>query len=383
MALHFKPREYAGRMKRLTSELKRRKLDGILLFAQESMYWLTGYDTFGFCFFQTMIVSSKGDVTLLTRAPDLRQAQHTSNVEDIRIWKDHGKAKPENDLYETLKDLGYAGKTIGIEAKTVGLNAFYGKAIDKKLRGFAKTKDASSLVDQLRVVKSKAELEYIRYAGELSDDALDAAIQKTKAGAFEGDILAAMHSVIFKKGGDYAGNEFIIGSGKDALLCRYYSGRRNLSRNDQLTLEWSGAYRHYHAAMMRTLVIGKPRKRHEKLHEVAKAALTAVQNAMQVGNTIADMFDAHAKVLDDAGLGKHRLNACGYSMGASYTPCWMDPPMIYAGNKMPIEKNMVFFHHMIIVDSDSNTAMTLGQSAIATKKGPQSLTRHEIDLIRC
>lgn len=382
MALHFSKKEYKSRLKQLQKEMKKHNLDGLLLFAQESMYWLTGYDTFGFYFFQCMIVSAKGHITLLTRAPDLRQAQHTSIIEEIRIWKDHGNAHPENDLHAVLKEMCFGGKTLGLEAKTVGLNAFYGKAIEKRLKSFARIKDASFLVDELRVVKSSAELDYIRIAGNLADLALDAAIRKTKAGAYEGDILAAMHKVMFEKGGDYAGNETIIGSASDALLCRYKSGRRHLSKNDQLTLEWAGAYRHYHAAMMRTIVIGKPKKRHEVLYEASRDALIAVRKAMKIGNTFADMFDAHAKVMDDAGLKQHRLNACGYSMGASFAPCWMDPPMIYAGNKTVIKENMVLFHHMIIADSKSDTAMTLGQSYIAKKKGAESLTRHEIDLIR-
>ena len=383
MALHFTRKEYAARMDCLKVEMKKAGLDGMLLFAQESMYWLTGYDTFGYCFFQCMIVSAKGDITLLTRAPDLRQAQHTSIVEDIRIWRDHGKARPEKDLKQTLEDLGYKGKTLGIERKTVGLNGFYGDAVNRTLRGFARLEDHSLMVDTLRMVKSPAELKYIRKAGELADDALDAAIATTRAGADEGEILAAMHSAIFSKGGDYAGNEFIIGSGADALLCRYKSGRRKLSNNDQLTLEWAGAYRHYHAAMMRTIIIGKPKKRHLQLYEASRDALNAVAGAMQVGKTFGDMFDAHAKTLDEAGLREHRLNACGYSMGASFTPCWMDPPMIYEANPTVIEENMVLFHHMIIADSSSKTAMTLGRSYIAKRKGPVCLSRHEIDLIRC
>ena len=215
----------------------------------------------------------------------------------------------------------------------------------------------------------------------MSDLALDAAIEKTRAGADEGDILAAMHSAIFSAGGDYAGNEFIIGSGRDALLCRYKSGRRKLSKQDQLTLEWSGAWAHYHAAMMRTIVIGKPTPRHQELYEASRNALFAVRDAMQTGNTFSDMFDAHAKALDDAGLSRHRLNACGYSLGAAYTPCWMDKPMIYSGNETAIEEGMVLFTHMIIADSDTETAMTLGQSYITSRKGPQSLSRHDVDLI--
>lgn len=383
MALHFPRKEYSKRLERLKTAISQANLDGILLFAQESMYWLTGYDTFGHYFFQAMYVSADGQISLLTRSADLRQAQQTSVIEDIRIWLDHGNANPAEDLKTMLRDLGQTGKTIGIETKTNGLNAFYGKAVETALDEFVALRDASGLVDKLRSVKSAKEIKKIMIAAELSDDALDAAMRKTRAGADEGDILAAMHNVIFKKGGDYAGNEFIIGSDRDALLCRYKSGRRKLSKRDQLTLEWSGAWHHYHAAMMRTLIIGKPSRLHKKYHEAAAEALTAVTKAMKVGNTFHDMFMAHAKALDEAGLGQHRLNACGYSMGASFAPCWMDPPQIYEGNKTVIEPNMVLFLHMIIMDSDTGTAMTLGQSYLTRPKGPKSLTRHEIDLIRC
>jgi len=381
MALHFTRKEYAQRLDRLTAKMAQEKLDCLLLFAQESMYWLTGYDTFGYCFFQCMIVKADGEIVLLTRAPDLRQAKHTSIVEHVHVWTDKGSADPTHNLHDILANMDLVGSTIGVEYDTVGLTAKYGMDLNARFKSFADLKDASELVNGLRVVKSKAELEYVRKAGELSDLALDAAIKNTKAGADEGTILAAMHSAIFSNGGDYAGNEFIIGSGRDALLCRYKSGRRTLEKKDQLTLEWAGAWAHYHAAMMRTLIIGKPSARHLELYEAAKAAHTGVNKAMKVGNTFSDMFDAHARALDDAGLSRHRLNACGYSLGAAFTPCWMDKPMIFSGNETPIVENMVIFTHMIIADSESETAMTIGQSYITGKKGPEDLSRHDIDLI--
>ncbi|MGI9351765.1 MAG: M24 family metallopeptidase [Rhizobiaceae bacterium] len=381
MALHFTKQEYVERLARVKNRMAEEKLDCLLLFAQESMYWLTGYDTFGFCFFQCLVVRADGEMVLLTRAPDLRQAQHTSILENIVIWADRGGADPTTDLHNVLSDLDLVGSQIGIEYDTQGLTAKAGMAVVARLKSFAELEDASELVNSLRVVKSAAELEYVRKAGELSDHALDAAIEHTKAGANEGDILAAMHSAIFSRGGDYAGNEFIIGSGKDALLCRYKSGRRNLSKKDQLTIEWSGTWAHYHAAMMRTLVIGEPTTRHQELYEASKAALLGVRDAMKIGDTFSDMFHAHAKALDELGLSRHRLNACGYSLGATFTPCWMDRPMIFSGNETRIEESMVIFAHMIIFDSDSETAMTLGQSYITTRKGPEDLSRHDIDLI--
>ena len=70
MALHFAEEEYAARLARLTAKMQEEKLDAILLFAQESMYWLTGYDTFGYCFFQSLVVKRDGSMVLLTRSAD-------------------------------------------------------------------------------------------------------------------------------------------------------------------------------------------------------------------------------------------------------------------------------------------------------------------------
>ena len=98
MALHFDTEEYANRLQRLTARMREEKLDAMLLFAQESMYWLTGYDTFGYCFFQTLIVKASGEMVLLTRSADLRQARHTSTIEKIEIWIDRMNADPTMDL---------------------------------------------------------------------------------------------------------------------------------------------------------------------------------------------------------------------------------------------------------------------------------------------
>ena len=88
MGLHFSVEEFKSRKDKIIKLLKEEKLDALLMFRQESMYWLTGYDTFGYVFFQTLVLDQKGNIILLTRAPDLRQAQNTSNISDIRIWVD-------------------------------------------------------------------------------------------------------------------------------------------------------------------------------------------------------------------------------------------------------------------------------------------------------
>jgi Xaa-Pro dipeptidase len=381
MALHFEPEEFAARHDRLMLVMAEQKLDAILLFAQESMYWLTGYDTFGFCFFQCLVVKSDGSSVLMTRSADLRQARQTSNIENIVIWADRDNANPAADLRELLNDLDLLGKRIGVEYQTHGLTAANGRKLDEQLAAFGQIVDASGLVDKLRVLKSPAEIVYSRKAAELGDEALDAALKLIKAGADEGAILAAMQGAIFAGGGDYPANEFIIGSGEDALLCRYKAGRRKLTKNDQLTLEWAGVYRHYHAAAMRTVLTGKASKRHLELYDAAREALEAVEEAMTPASTFGDVFDAHSRVMEAHDLTRHRLNACGYSQGARFTPSWMDMPMFYSGNPERIQPDMTLFAHMIIMDSDSGTAMTLGRTYLTTNGAAEPLSRQPLDLI--
>jgi len=381
MALHFTREEFAARRAAASAALKARGLDGLLMFRQESMYYLTGYDTFGYVFFQCLVLDADGGFTLLTRAPDLRQAERTSIVEDIRIWVDRPDANPALELRAILDAKHLSGQRLGVEYDAYGLTARNGKRLEAALEGFCTLVDASDLVSRLRLVKSPAEIAYVRQAAELADLALDEAHRLAGPGADEGEILAAMQGAILSRGGDDPANEFIIGSGGDALLCRYFSGRRKLSEQDQLTLEFAGVYRHYHSCLMRTIPIGEVPSRQREMHKVAVDALEACKAALIPGRPIGEVFDAHARVLDAAGYQAHRMNATGYSLGTTFAPNWMDWPMFYHDNPEPAASGQVFFIHIIIFDSERQLAMTTGQTVLLGAKGVETLSQRPTDLV--
>ena len=206
------------------------------------------------------------------------------------------------------------------------------------------------------------------------------ALQSVEPGAFEGDILAAMHAEIFRRGGDDPANEFILGSGPGALMCRYYSGRRHLDAQDNLTLEFAGTFRHYHSCLFRTIRVGDASAHQEGLYAASLDALQACEMALEPGRTVGDVFDAHARTLDEAGLERYRMNACGYSLGTTFAPNWMDWPMIYAGNPLVLEPGMVFFLHMIIFDDDTGTPACIGRTSLVTASGPEPLSQVDLAL---
>ena len=382
MAIHFTSKEFKNRKEKVLKNMDDANIDALLMFKQESMYWLTGYDTFGYVFFQCLVLDKFGNVILLTRAPDLRQAQNTSNIKDIRIWIDKDGANPNDDLKKILNELKLEGKKIGIEYNAYGLTGRNAILLNKSLNGFYKIEDRSELISKLRVIKSVEEISYIRKAAELADNALDEVWKNAKAGVGEGKILAQMQKIIFENDGDYPANEFIIGSGHNALLCRYQSEKRILSNPDQLTIEWAGSYKHYHSAMFRTIPIGKANPKHYKMYDACFEALTKCEEKLAPGNTVGEVFDIHAKTFDNHGYKNSRMNACGYSLGATFSPNWMDtPPMIFTGNPLILKPGMVFFMHMILMDSENQLAMNLGETYLVTKKGNERLGKQKLDLV--
>ena len=369
-----------ARERRASNTLITQGLDALLVFKQESMYWLTGYDTFGFSMFQCLVLTADRQTALLTRAPDHGTALYTSNIRDIRIWVDQADSNPASELQHLLDELGLRGGRIGIELDSYGLTAFNWRLLETQLDGFVDWIDASSLIQELRRNKSSQEIEYIRRAATLADDAWDAATSLASAGTCEATILSAMQGAVLQGGGDYGGNEMIIGSGPGALMVRYTSGRRHLDRIDQLTLEWCGVERRYHAAMMRTLLVGEADATHQAMHQACVNALVACEETVVPGNTMGDVFEAHARVLDEAGYRHHRMNACGYGMGAVYAPIWVDWPMFYADNTLTLNANQVYFLHMILLDREKQKAMTLGHSVLVTEQGCERLSRSSLEL---
>ena len=385
MALHFERQEFEARVAAARAALKRDGLDAVLLFAQESLYYLTGFDTSGFVFFQAALLTADDTaIVLLTRRPDLEQAKRTSIIEDVRLWYDREGVDPSEELQAILSERGLQGARVGIEMRTFGLTADKYDLVRRRLDGWCTLVDASHVVRDLRLIKSPAEIAYVRRAADLADRSLEAMLAASKPGAFEGDIAAAGSVPILAGGGDPPPSGPVLGSGDRALLIRSATGFRHLDPVDQLTLEFAGSYRRYSACLMRTVAIGKGSDTQRRMFEVTRDALAAMTEAAKPGRPIGEIDDAHRRVYDASGYGDSRMSACGYSLGALYRPTWMDvPPMIYSGNPLPSASGMVLFLHAILIDAPANLAMSLGHTIVVTDTGNEVLSGLEPDYMIC
>lgn len=376
--LHFSEEEFLQRRNRALELMKRENLDGFLVTRQESLYYLTGFDTAGYVYFQAMYFHIDGSMRLITRIPDLRQALYTSVLteDEIIIRPDIAGLSPVALVPTVLEQFGInsTDKRIGYEPDSITLSHSVGKLLDDALKNCCTLIDYSNLFSlELRLFKSSAEMRKIRKAAYLADFALARVLKAAKPGAYEGDLWRELNGTIYEGGGEEPALRSILGSGSKAVLTRYAAGRARVER--QLTLEYGSSYQHYHACLMRTLYYGGYTKLAKRMFDVNIMQMEAVAKAMRPGKPMSDVFDAYANIADENGFHEQRLNSCGYSMGATFPPNWMDFPMFVKGQSVIMQEGMVFFVHIILLDKATETASSIGHTFEVTKDGGVPLSK--------
>lgn len=380
--LPFSREEHLERQARLRRTLKEQRFDAMLVFAQESHFWLTGYDTGGFVFFQCAIVTADDrPIVLLTRRPDLLQARQTSTMEDIRIWWDAEDANPARDLRGILEEMGLAGGRVAVELNTHGLTGWNLWRLQKALDGFCTLDDDGHMIRRLRLIKSPAEIAYVRTAAKLLDRSLEVVIATAKPGVMDASLTAAYLKVVLEGGGDMPPNAPLFNSGSRAVYGRGVSMPRVLEPVDQILVEYPVAYRRYNVKTEWTILLGRAPDRQRYMYEAARNTLERMTEIARPGTTLGEIFDVHADGLDRAGFRAHRYGATGYSVGCTFSPTSMDvPPMIYSGNPTQCQPGMTLFYHVMIGDSDTGYAMGVGHTLLVTDGAPEVLTSLPDDL---
>lgn len=374
--LPFSREEHLSRQSRLRGTLKARGFDAMLVFAQESHYWLTGYDTGGSVFFQCSVVTAdERPIVLLTRRPDLLQARQTSTIEDIRIWWDAEDANPARDLKGILEEMGLKRARIAVELNTHGLTGWNLWRLQKTLDGFCTLDNDDHLIRKLRLVKSPAEIDYMRKAGRLLDESLKVVIDTARPGVMDSSLTAAYLKVVLEGGGDMPPNAPLFNSGARAVYGRGVSSPRRLEPIDQIIVEYPVAYRRYCCKTEWTILMGRATDRQKHMYETARSTMERMTEIARPGTTLGEIFDVHAEGLDAGGFRAHRFGATGYSVGCTWAPTSMDvPPMIYSGNPTVCQPGMTLFYHVMIGDSDSGYAMGVGHTLLVTEGAPEILT---------
>jgi len=243
--------------------------------------------------------------------------------------------------------------------------------------------DASGLVENLRLIKSEEELNYIREAGKICSTAMRVAFEASREGVTENDVAARAISALIENGGEYAGLPPFISSGpRTALVHSTWSGR-TLCKGDILAYELPGVRARYCAALYRTGVVGTPNREIQDGANILLETLTELVDAIQPGKPINEVHQTSIDVFK-----KHKMPASprrsAYALGINYPPDWGEGHIISFTEKESrlLQPGMVF-HVGAGIFEYPRYQLAFTESVIVSERGCEVVTDFPRELTVC
>lgn len=376
--LVFSKQEYRRRLDAVQAGMASRGLDALLLFSPEHIFYLTGYQTFGYFTYLAAVVPARGDPTLILRYLESFLAKHYAWVRDVERWDDH--EDPVDVTVRVLRERELAGRRrIGTEDRVLVYD------VRRKLAQAlpeAALEDGTALIERVRIRKSAEEIAYMRKASAYSTLGMAAGIRESTPGRTENDVAAAVFSAMTRAGSEYSPHDPIITSGWRAGIPHSTYERRRLEPNDTVLLEITGTYHRYVAPLMRTAVVGAATP---KVQEMAKLVLEGLQAAIETirpGVTAGEVDDACRGIMERAGYYENFRKRTGYSVGFGFPPSWNEGHIISLrkGERAVLEPGMVY-HVPVAVREYGVSTVGLSETILVTERGREVLTKYPRELL--
>lgn len=374
--LAFDVAEYRGRLDRVRARMRQQGVEVLLAHTPENILYLSGYQTPGYYMYQCLLVPLDGAPLLILRRGEMGNFLRFSYLEEAVTYAD--TQNPAELTAKTLADRGFARARIGLELGSWFLTAEHHLTLRLAL-GTATLVDATGTIERCRLLKSPAEVAYIRQAARAAEAAMQAALDAIRVGVLDNVVAAELHRALFAAGSEYVALGPFVAAGPRSTIMHGNWGRKRLERGQSVILEIGGCVQRYNAALMRTVSVGAPAERLRHMARASEEANRAAFEAMRPGVTSGEVHRACQAVFERAGLIElRRANRSGYSIGLAFPPDWGEGHILSLREDDPtvLEPGMVF-HIPSAVREYGVFGASFSETVLVTATGHELLTTFE------
>lgn len=377
----FLPAEFRRRVDNVKKRMDAAGLDLLVCQDPANLFYLTGFDSWSFYTPQVVLVHVESDMPIWFGRPiDAKSAHITTDLpaENIIGYSEalvhHPDLHPYDELCELIISRGWGSNRIGVEMDTHYYSARAHQHLAKGLPN-AHFSDSRELVNWVRLVKSEAELAYMREAGRIISNTMRHAIDQLKPGVPQYEVIAEIYRTqingVDGKFGDYTSLCPLIQVGEGTSTPHLTWSDEKLPSSGLVVMELGAARRHYTTPLTRTMYIGKPPEAVARLAEVIVEGGNISLEAAKPGVPVEDVAAVYQKLLKKNGYSKD--SRVGYSIGIGYPPDWGERTIsIRAGEKTILQAGMCFHFQSGVWLDDFGAAVS--ESFVVTDKGGERLS---------
>lgn len=324
-----------SRLDKLTASLRSSGLSAVALNPGPTLTYLTGV---AFHLMErpvVLLVTADKDPVLIL--PELELPKLDLFSYKVQAFS-YGENPAEwgNVFRKAAQSLGLDGKRVGVEPRQMRLLEF---SHVKAGAPEADYPDASDVLAGLRLRKDKAEVDAMRKAVHIAQDALKATLPLMKIGMTEREVASELMMQLFRHGSEpelpFAP---IVSSGPNSANPHASPSERKLQIGDLLVVDWGAAYGGYISDLTRTFAVGKVDAEYTKIHKIVQDANAAGRAAAGPGVPCANVDKAARNVIESAGYGKYFTHRTGHGIGMEAH----EDPYMRGDNMQLLEPGMAF-----------------------------------------
>lgn len=378
----FPADEFQHRVALVRQQMRARALNALIVIHPASIHWLTGSEAKSYQEFQCLIVGVSEDAPLvmLVRAGEVHETEIEARVNEVIGWGGGITEDPIAAFEVVARRHGVLGTTTGIEVPGYYLHPYHYERL-RDLIGAERLVDATTLVADLRMVKSAQELGYVRKAARLADLGMDAFVAGLEVGRSELELAGTVYGALLKAGSGLAASPINLVTGPRSAYSHGAPTERRLLAGDYGNVEFGATYKRYTSTIGRQFAMGRPSARMRELYDVVRGASDAMVALVRDGVPAIEVHEAARAVIGAAGLERYRVHLSGYGLGPSFPPSWAEPLHLIDGTTYTLKAGMVITIEPPAFIGEEGLGARLIDNVIVTADGCELLARSSRDLI--
>jgi len=314
------------KLKKLRNRFDELKIDAFLVTAGVNRRYLSGYSGDG-----GWVLITEHDAILFTDFTYLERAQN--EAKDFTVIKFPGKEiKPLDCLATAIGQLNI--RSLGFEADTV-IYSFY-EDMAKKLSSINLV-PTRKVVEHLREIKTHDEINCMKKASSIADEAFMNTMKYLRPGVRESEIRAHLNYFIQTLGGFKESFEIIIASGPRGAMPHAKTSDEIIKEGDLVIIDYGATYNGYCSDCTRTVLIGEADERQMAVYNLVEKAQKAAMNAVTAGVECKEVD----RVARDMFAAEGYREEFGHSVGHGVGLMVHESPGLNATNNQKLEAGMV------------------------------------------
>jgi Xaa-Pro aminopeptidase len=370
----FPPEEIGRRLRTVRDRMQAEGLGALLLTDPSDVFYLTGYSTFEVSVHIALVVTPD---ELILQVPSIETgpATITTRVEQVTGYRWESIDEVLDPLANALGAVKGKGGSLGIDAWHGSLRNGVVEGLRARLSGTGFV-DASKLVKSVRIVKSPAELDFLKRSAEITGQGIEAAAAVVRPGVTDNDIAAVGAEALIRAGSEFMSMQPIVTAGARSSVIHTNHKRKTIQEGEPVFLEFGAAWQRYTAPMMRTVVAGTPTKDMRRVFDGCRRVVDALQESMRPGQTFDSAARAAESALAPLAGDVFFSGVFGYTVGAQFPPSWVEGSgFIARGETAAFEEGMVF-HLPICLRIPGRWGMGFSDTMMVGAGGGEALTRN-------